>query len=67
MRGVMAILAVVVGVLLLASVKHAGILPEGLLVQAEAREATQRQAGLGASSPGQTFEARQVACLARQP
>ena len=39
MRGVVAILAVVVGLLLLVSAKHAGILPEGLLVRAEAREA----------------------------
>ena len=57
MRGVMANIAVVVGLLLLVGAKHAGILPEGLLVKAEAREATQRQAGLDASSPGQSFEA----------
>ena len=56
MRGAIAIL-VVVGFLLLVSAKHAGILPEGLLVKAEAREATQRQAGLDAFSPGQSFEA----------
>ena len=56
MRGVMAIIAVVVG-LLLVGAKHAGILPEGLIVKAEAREATERQAGLGASSPPLTFEA----------
>ena len=31
MRGVMAIIAVVVGLLLLVGAKHAGILPEGLL------------------------------------
>ena len=49
MRGVMAILAVVVGLLLLVGAKHAGILPEGLLVRAEAREA--------APSPPLTFEA----------
>ena len=55
--GVMAILAVVVGLLLLVGAKHAGILPDGLLVKAEAREATERQPGLGASSPGLTFEA----------
>jgi len=57
MRGVMANIAVVVGLLLLVGAKHAGILPEGLIVKAEAREATERQAGLGASSPGLTFEA----------
>ena len=57
MRGVMAIFAVVVGLLLLVSAKHAGILTEGLLVKAEAREPTQRQAGLDASSLGLTFEA----------
>ena len=56
-RGVVAILAVVVGLLLLVGAKHAGILPDGLVVKAEAREATERQAGLGASSPGLTFEA----------
>ena len=57
MRGVMAILTVVVGLLLLVSAKHAGILPESMFAKAEAREATQRQAGLDASSPGLTFEA----------
>ena len=55
-RGVTAIIAVVAS-LLLVGAKHAGVLPEGLIVMAEAREATQRQAGLGASSPGLTFEA----------
>ena len=49
MRGVMAILTVVVGLLLLVSAKHAGILPENLLLKAEAREA--------APSPPLTFEA----------
>ena len=49
MRRVMAILAFVVGLLLLVSAKHAGILPEGLLLKAEAREA--------APSPSLTFEA----------
>jgi hypothetical protein len=57
MCGVMAIIAVGVGLLLLVGAKRAGILPEGLFVKAEAREATERQAGLGASSPGPTFEA----------
>ena len=57
MRGAMTIIAVVVGLLLLVSAKHAGILPDGLLVKAEAREATERQPGLGASLPGLTFEA----------
>jgi hypothetical protein len=57
MCGVMAILTVVVGLLLLVSAKHAGILPESMFAKAEAREATQRQAGLDASSPGLTFEA----------
>jgi hypothetical protein len=57
MRGVMAILTVALGLLLLVSAKHAGILPEGLVVKAAAREATQRQAGLDASSPRLTFEA----------
>ena len=42
MRGAMAILAVVVGLLLLVGAKHAGILPDGLLEKAEAREATER-------------------------
>ena len=49
MRRVMTILAVVVGLLLLVGAKHAGILPEALLVKAEAREA--------APSPPVTFEA----------
>ena len=57
MRGAMAIPVVVVGLLLLVSAKHAGLLPDGLLVKAEAHEATERQAGLDASSPGLTFEA----------
>ena len=53
----MGIIAVVVGLLLLVGTNHAGILPDGLIVKAEAREATERQPGLGASSPGPTFEA----------
>ena len=52
MRGVMAVVALVLGLLLVVSAKHAGILPEGLLLKAEAREAMERQAGLDASSPG---------------
>ena len=56
MRGVKAVVALVLGLLLVVSAKHAGILPEGLLLKAEAREAMERQAGLDASSP-LTFEA----------
>jgi len=54
MSGVLAVL-VVVGLLALVSAKHA---PEGVRANAEAREATERQASLThASLPGRTFEA----------
>jgi len=56
MRGVLAILAVVMGLLALVSAKHA---PDGLHVRAEAREAKEPQPGLDVrtSIPAPTFEA----------
>jgi hypothetical protein len=60
MSGVLAIL-VVVG-LVLVSANHA---PDGLRAEAEAREATERQAGFDthSSSPGRTFEAERWRAL----
>jgi hypothetical protein len=59
MNGVLAVLALVVGLLLLGNAKHSGISPDRLCVKSETQQTAKKQVSLDtpASSPGPTFEA----------
>jgi hypothetical protein len=59
MNGVLAVLALVVGLFLLGNAKHPGISPDRLCVKGETQQTAKMQVSLDTppSSPGPTFEA----------